>query len=81
MDMNHDNYDRYNDGCNQCSCGVGGFPICTLRACPEQVVFENTCTACIDGYEPSEDGKSCVEEEEAPSCGGFDFCISLSICL
>jgi len=66
----------YYDGCNNCFCGDNGSRIaaCTLLPCQDRT-FENTCNACIDGYEPSDDGKLCVPEEGSQSCGGIENCI------
>ena len=58
------------DGCNTCRCFDGGLAACTRVFC-EDTVDPNQCRSCMDGYVPSTDGLSCVEEE--PPC----ICIAL----
>ena len=56
------------DGCNTCVCDIDtGLSRCTLIGCIDPIsVDQNQCKSCIDGYEPSDDGLSCVEAVDEP---------------
>ena len=76
--------DSYSDGCNVCSCTAREFPLCTMRACPNEKLFDEYCINCIEGYTLDKETNKCESEIRptvlprpiltVPSCGSISFC-------
>ncbi len=57
----------YNDGCNECQCGLMG-DACTERFCQEDMIQKSKCIRCEYGYKLNDFGICYKKQPEPEAC-------------